>query len=92
MIDLMLLAVQPTVPATPAWNFQVALIISVSSLLVLLIAGRVVQYPHVGAKMPLGPLGPIFNNPSVGTFVGSMALGHIIGVGTLLGLTNLANR
>jgi hypothetical protein len=41
--------------------------------------------------MPLGPLEGIFNNPSVGTFVGSMALGHIIGVGIILGLTNVAN-
>lgn len=88
----MLLAVQPTVPATPAWNWQVAAIIFVSCLLILVIAVRTVRYPHVGAEMPLGPLGSFFNNPSVGTFVGSMALGHIIGVGIILGLTNLANR
>jgi len=91
LINLVLLAVQSTVPATPAWNLEVAAVISVSCLLVLVIAVRTVQYPHVGAKMPLGPLGQFFNNPSIGTFIGSMALGHIIGVGILLGLTNLAN-
>lgn len=90
MIDLMLLAaVQPTVPNTPAWDPQVGLIISISCLLVLLIAPRVIRYPQVGPKLPF-PLPGLFNNPSLATFIASMAFGHIIGTGIVLGLTNVA--
>ena len=54
----------------------------------LLIIPRIVRYPQVGAKMPL-PLPAIFNNPSVGTFLAAMSVGHLIGIPAVLGLTNL---
>jgi photosystem I subunit 10 len=38
--------------------------------------------------MPL-PLPGLFNNPSVGAFLAAMSTGHILGVGAVLGLTNL---
>ena len=88
MIDSIILAVQPTVPDTVTWNWQGTPIIIGSCLLVLLLAGRTIQYPHVGAKMPL-PFPSLFNNPSVGTFLASMSFGHLIGIGAVLGLTNL---
>lgn len=94
MIELILLAqaeVQPTVPATPAWNWQETLVIGVCCLLLLLIFPRTIRYPQVGPKMPLGPFEGIFNSPSVATFLAAMAAGHILGVGIILGLTNLAN-
>lgn len=88
-MDLSLLAaVQPTVPDTMAWNWQGTPIIIGSCLLVLLIAGRTIKYPHIGQKMPL-PFPSLFNNPSVGTFLASMAFGHLIGVAAVLGLTNI---
>jgi len=88
VIDSILLAVQPTVPDTAAWNWQGSYIIIGSSLLVLLIASRTIQYPQAGPKMPL-PFASLFNNPSVGTFLASMSFGHLIGVASVLGLTNL---
>ncbi len=88
MIHSILLEVQPTVPDTVIWNWNGTPIIIGSCLLVLLIASRTIQYPHVGPKMPL-PFPALFNNPSVGTFLGSMALGHVIGIGAVLGLNNL---
>ena len=65
---------------TQAFDWQRPLVISVSSLIVLFIASnKTIRYPHVGPKMPLGPLAPIFNNISVAGFLGSVSLGHIIG-------------
>lgn len=84
---ILLAAAQPTVPNTPAWSPTVAAIISASSILVLLIASRSIKYPQVGAKLPVSL--PIVGSPSVGTFVASMAFGHVLGVGIVLGLTNI---
>ncbi|HIK06587.1 MAG TPA: photosystem I reaction center subunit PsaK [Trichormus sp. M33_DOE_039] len=89
MFPLTLLAVQVTVPNTgTSWNWAGTPIIIGSCLLVLLIAGWSVWYPHVGPKMPL-PFPSLFNNPSVATFLAAMSFGHIIGVAAVLGLTNL---
>jgi photosystem I subunit 10 len=81
MISSTLLAVQSTVPATPAWNPTVAIIIGISCFVVLLLSTKIEQ-PQVGPKLPVLPV-------SVPTFIGAMAFGHIIGVGIVLGLTNI---
>ncbi|MFN6569109.1 photosystem I reaction center subunit PsaK [Nostoc minutum NIES-26] len=81
MISSTLLAVQSTVPPTPVWNPTVAIIISISSLVVLLLSTRI-EKPQVGPKLPILPV-------SVPTFIAAMAFGHIIGVGIVLGLTNI---
>ncbi|MBF2063802.1 MAG: photosystem I reaction center subunit PsaK [Calothrix sp. C42_A2020_038] len=85
----MLAIVQQTVPNTGTeWNWTGTPIIIGASLLALLIIPRVIEEPHVGNKMPL-PFPSFFNNPSVGTFLAAMATGHIVGIGAVLGLTNL---
>ncbi|WP_028954103.1 photosystem I reaction center subunit PsaK [Synechocystis sp. PCC 7509] len=89
MLNLMLLAaVQPTVPDTVRWSWTGTAIIVGISLVILFIAGRTIRYPQAGPKMPL-PFPALFNNPSVGTFLASMSFGHIIGIATVLGLTNI---
>ncbi|OKH35663.1 photosystem I reaction center subunit PsaK [Calothrix sp. HK-06] len=85
----LLAAVQPTVPNSAVeWNWTGTIIIVGASLLALLIIPRTIEEPHVGNKMPL-PFPSVFNNPSVGTFLAAMATGHIVGIGAVLGLTNL---
>jgi photosystem I subunit X len=81
LISSTLLAVQATVPPTPAWSPTVAIIISISSLVMVLLSTRI-ERPLVGPKFPVLPI-------SVPTFVAAMAFGHIIGVGIVLGLTNI---
>ncbi|MBD2778573.1 photosystem I reaction center subunit PsaK [Iningainema tapete] len=89
MISSILFAVQSTVPNSAVeLNATGTAIIIVASVLSLLIIPRVVRYPHVGPKMPL-PFPAIFNDPSVGTFLAALSTGHIIGIGAVLGLTNL---
>lgn len=91
MISSFLLAVQSTVPNTGVGiNFSVTTIIIVSCVLALLIIPRVIRYPHIGPKMPL-PFPSAFNNPSVGAFLAAMSTGHLIGIGVVLGLTNLGS-
>lgn len=88
-ISSILWAVQSTVPNTGTdWNWSGTPIIIGASLLALLIIPRTIEEPHVGTKMPL-PFPSLFNNPSVGTFLAAMATGHIVGIGAVLGLTNL---
>lgn len=89
MTDLILLAaVQSTVPDTVRWSWTGTAIIIASCLFVLFVASRTIRFPQVGPKMPL-PFPSLFNNPSVGTFLGSMSLGHVLGIGIVLGLNNL---
>lgn len=86
--SILLAATQATVPHTPTWSPTVGIIISLSCLVVLLLAGNNIKYPQVGDKMPFPLPGP-FNNPSLGTFVASMAFGHVVGVGIVLAMANL---
>ncbi|NDJ21757.1 photosystem I reaction center subunit PsaK [Nostoc sp. B(2019)] len=81
MTSSILLATAATVPPTPAWNPTVGIIISISCLVVLLLSTRI-EKPLVGPKFPILPV-------SVPTFVAAMAFGHVIGVGIVLGLTNI---
>jgi len=78
-----LLAAAASVPATPAWNPTVAIIISVSSLVMVLLSTRI-EKPLVGPKFPILPI-------SIPTFVAAMAFGHIVGIGIVLGLTNIGS-
>ncbi|MUG96232.1 photosystem I reaction center subunit PsaK [Scytonema sp. UIC 10036] len=81
MTLLTLLAAAATVPATPEINTTVAAIISVSCLVSVLLATRI-EKPQVGLKLPVLPL-------SIPAFIGAMCFGHIVGVGIVLGLTNI---
>ncbi|MEH2253558.1 photosystem I reaction center subunit PsaK [Nostoc sp.] len=81
MISSILLAAAASVPATPAWNPTVGIIISISSLVVVLLSTKI-EKPLVGPKFPILPI-------SIPTFVAAMAFGHVIGIGIVLGLTNI---
>ncbi|MBD2344352.1 photosystem I reaction center subunit PsaK [Anabaena subtropica] len=81
MITSTLLATAATVPATPEWNPTVAIIISVSCVVALLFTLRIEQ-PQVGPRLPGLPV-------SIPAFIGAMAFGHILGIGIVLGLTNI---
>lgn len=78
-----LLAVQSTVPATPAWNPTVAIIISVSCIVAVLLTTKI-ERPQVGPKLPGLPL-------SIPAFIAAMCFGHVVGIGIVLGLTNIGS-
>lgn len=87
MIQSLLLAAQQTENATSFFNWQGTPFIIGFSLLVLFIASRTIEEPHVGPKAPLGPFAPVFNNISLAGFIASMSFGHILGVLATLGLS-----
>jgi photosystem I subunit 10 len=70
-----------SIPVTPVWSPIVAIIISASSLVVLLLTFAL-KIPKVGPQLPVLPV-------TIPTFIGAMAFGHVIGVGIVLGLTNI---
>jgi len=80
LISSILLAAA-SVPTTPIWTPTVGIVISVSSIIAVLLTLKI-QYPQVGPKLPILPI-------SIPAFVGAMAFGHIIGIGIVLGLTNI---
>ncbi|MEA5571065.1 photosystem I reaction center subunit PsaK [Calothrix sp. UHCC 0171] len=77
----LLFALLSSVPNTPSWTPTIGIIISGCSFLALLLTFKVSK-PMVGMKMPLLPI-------SVPTFIGAMCFGHILGVGVILGLSNI---
>ncbi|BAZ30968.1 photosystem I reaction center subunit PsaK [Cylindrospermum sp. NIES-4074] len=81
MISSILLAAAGNVPATPVWSPTVGIIISISSVVALLFT-IVSKAPKVGPSLPGLPV-------TVPAFIGAMAFGHVIGIGIVLGLTNI---
>jgi photosystem I subunit 10 len=81
LISSILLAAAAIVPATPVWSPTVGIIISASCFVVLLLS-LVSKAPKVGPQLPILPV-------SVAGFIGAMAFGHVIGIGIVLGLTNI---
>ncbi|MFM7364546.1 MAG: photosystem I reaction center subunit PsaK [Cuspidothrix sp.] len=72
-----------SVPVTPVWSPTVGIIISASSAVILLLTFAL-QSAKVGPSMPVLPI-------SVPAFIGAMAFGHLVGIGIVLGLTNIGS-
>jgi photosystem I subunit X len=70
-----------SIPATPEWSPTVGIIISASCFVVLLLS-LASKAPKVGPQMPVLPV-------TIPAFIGAMAFGHVIGIGIVLGLTNI---
>lgn len=84
MLNALLIAAAQGNP-TESWNGTQILIITATCLLVLFITSRTIERPHDGPKMPL-PFPSLFNNVSVGGFLGAMSFGHVLGVLAYMGL------
>jgi photosystem I subunit 10 len=64
------------------WSLNVGIVMIVCNILALAIGKFTIQRQDVGAKTPIAGM-------SLPAVIGSTALGHIIGAGSILGLTNL---
>ncbi len=79
-------AVQSTVPPTPEWSPVIGLVMIICNLLAIAIGRFAIQKPGVGPTFPvLSGLLPNFGIPEL---LATTSLGHIIGAGVILGLTN----
>ncbi len=78
-----LLAVQSTVPHTAEWGPNVAVVMIICNILVFFIGKQVIRIPDAG------PAGGVFLGLGLPALLAVTSLGHLVGVGAILGLANL---
>lgn len=84
---MLLAAVQSTVPNTPSWTPTVGLVMILCNLVAIALGYYAIKNPGAGPDLP-GPKPDIFNKFGLTELLATASLGHIIGAGVILGLTN----
>lgn len=88
MLNTTLLAVlQASSPSTPTWSPTIGLVMILCNLFVLVVGYFTIQNPGVGPDIPL-PKPAIFKRFGVTELLATASLGHILGAGIILGLSN----
>jgi len=82
-----LLAVATAAPRTVQWSPMVGVIMTLSCLFAVAIGRPAIQRRGVGPKLPL-EAPALFEGFGVAELLATMSLGHILGAGIILGLTN----
>lgn len=88
MTSMLLAAVQSTVPPTPFWTPTVGLVMILCNIVAIVIGRFAIQNPGKGPGLPILPDSGIWKNFGVPELLATASLGHIIGAGVILGLTN----
>lgn len=70
-------------PATLSWSPKVGLVMIVCNVIAIAIGKATIQKPDVGLQLPNSSL---FGGLSHGAMLGTMSLGHILGIGAIQGL------
>lgn len=83
MYTLPLLAV---LPRTLEWSPTVGIVMILCNVLAIAIAKFSIQQPNVGLQLPSPQF---FGGLSHGSMLGATSLGHLLGAGVILGLSNL---
>lgn len=76
-----------TVPTTPAWSWQTAVIMIACNLFVIAIGRYAIQKPGAGPALPFSLPG-LFEGFGVPELLATASLGHILGAGMIIGLGN----
>jgi photosystem I subunit X len=87
LINSILFAVQATVPATPEWSPAVGLVMILCNAFAFVIGRYAIQNPGKGPALP-GSNAAILKGFGIPELLATTSLGHIIGVGVILGLSN----
>ena len=72
-------------PASISWSPKVALVIIVCNVIAIAIGKATIKQPNVGLQLPSPTL---FGGFSHGAMLGTLSLGHILGMGAILGLAS----
>lgn len=72
-------------PASISWSPKVALVMIVCNVIAIAIGKATIQQPNVGLQLPSPSL---FGGFSHGAMLGTLSLGHILGMGAILGLAS----
>jgi photosystem I subunit 10 len=79
----MLLPILALAPATVSWSPKVGLVMIVANVIAIAIGKATIKQPNVGLKLPSSAL---FGGLSHGAMLGTISLGHILGMGAIQGL------
>lgn len=83
MFTLPLLAL---LPRTMEWSPTIGIIMLFTNIVAIAIGRFAIQQPNVGPAMPGAGL---FGGLSLAAVIASASLGHVLGAGVILGLSNL---
>ena len=72
-------------PATMSWSPKVGLVMIVCNIIAIGIGKATIKQPNVGLQLPSPTL---FGGFSHGAMLGTLSLGHILGMGAILGLAS----
>lgn len=79
----MLLPVLALAPATVSWSPKVGLVMIVANVIAIALGKATIKQPNVGLQLPSSAL---FGGLSHGAMLGTISLGHILGMGAIQGL------
>jgi photosystem I subunit 10 len=81
------LLIQPLAmaPATITWSPKVALVMILCNVIAIAIGKATIQQPNVGLQLPNSAM---FGGLSHGAMLGTLSLGHLVGMGAILGLAS----
>ncbi|WP_332969488.1 MULTISPECIES: photosystem I reaction center subunit PsaK [unclassified Microcoleus] len=71
---------------TVEWSPEIGLIMIICNVAAIAFGSLTIKNPHTG---PAAPSANLVGGLSLGALVGSLCLGHILGAGTILGLSYL---
>jgi photosystem I subunit 10 len=81
------LLIQPLAmaPATISWSPKVALVMIICNVIAIAIGKATIQQPNVGLQLPNSAM---FGGLSHKTMLNTLSLGHLLGMGAILGLAS----
>ena len=72
-------------PATISWSPKVGLVMILANIIAIAIGKATIKQPNVGLQLPSSSL---FGGLSHGAMLGTISLGHILGMGAIQGLAS----
>jgi photosystem I subunit 10 len=75
------------IPQTITWNFNVALVMILANVLAIVIGRFAIQQPGTGPDLPFAKPA-LWKNFGLPELLATASLGHILGAGFILGLSN----
>lgn len=76
------------IPHTEPWGFNTAIVMIICNLVAVAIGRFAISNPGGGPDLPVGKP-DLFRNFNLPELLATMSFGHILGVGMILGLTNV---
>ena len=72
-------------PATISWSPKVGLVMILANIIAIAIGKATIQQQNVGLQLPNNSF---FGGFSHGAMLGTLSLGHILGMGAILGMAS----